>query len=138
MKGQISMPETRQEDKEPGFCIIEVLVGILLIAIIAMGVTSSTIAALKFAKFTEANHIASSLAISKMEELAALSAGDLTTSLSGTEDDVTWPDTNLTFTRVTTITVNSDNSRHVSISVSSDNSPIPTTATFASTFAVWE
>jgi len=127
-----------QQNNEGGFCLVELLVSVIIIAIITMGVAGSTIAAMKYAKFTEANHIASSLAISKMEELASRTASELDSSDSETEDAVTWPGTDFTFKRVTTVAVNADNSRRVEIVVSTNNAPIPTSAKFGTTFAVWE
>lgn len=120
-----------------GFGLLEVIVSIVLLSIITLGLTSAAISALKFGQFTELNQIASSLAISKMEELASQSAVDLNAGTT-TEDLVPWPDTKFTFKRVTSVVVNSDQSRTVHTKVSSNDGPFSTSSDFTTTFAVWE
>ena len=110
----------------------------IILSIVGLSVTMNTMGSLQYAKFTEANHVASSLAISKMEELAAIDAADLDSSDNLTESSVSWPGFNFTFTRTTTITINSDSSRTVDIVVASNDAPLPTTVNFSTTFALWE
>lgn len=138
MRDESAIPVLLVAEEQSGFSLVEILVSIVILAIITMGVTSSMVGALKFSKFTEANHIASSLAISKMEELAAYAASDLGPSMNETENSVTWPGTNFTFTRTTTIVINSDKSRTATVQVASNNSSLPTQTDFSTTFAVWE
>lgn len=123
---------------QEGFSLIEVLVSMLLIVIMGLAVASNTAGALRVAKYTELNHAASSLAISKVEELAAIDAVDLNSSFDQIEEDVEWPELNITFTRTTTITVNADGSRRVDVNVTSNASTMPTSVDFATTFALWE
>lgn len=121
---------------QEGYTLIELLVGMLLIAIISMAVMRNTTGALWASKLTEVNHIASSLAISKAEELAAQEAQNIAATAT-TETNLTHAGSNITFTRTTTVTVNADNSRDIVIVVSSENPNVPTTVTFQTTFVPW-
>lgn len=123
---------------DAGFALLELLAGILLISVLSMAVAMNTMMALKVAKFTEANHAASSLAISKIEELAAVDTVNLDSSYDQTESSLTWGNTNMTFSRSVTVTVNADDSRTVDVTVASVNMVIPTTVNFSTTFALWE
>lgn len=136
----VSNPHSKSKGpSELGFSLIEVLAAMLIISVISIGVHTSTVGALYTAKKTEINHAATSLVISKVEELSAIETKDLTAADGGTESNVAWPAyTNLDFTRVTTIVVNADQSRTVTVSVSSNSTYIPTTVEFTTTFAVWE
>jgi len=73
-----------------------------------------------------------------MEELAALNVTSITNALNDTETAVVWADFQTTFTRTTTVVVNADNSRSVTVEVSSNSLKIPTTVDFSTTFANWE
>lgn len=130
--------ERIESQRESGFALVEVLVSILVMAIISLGVAKNLIGALSTAKFTEVNHAASSLAISKMEELASIDVSLLDTSYNGTESAVVWPGLSISFTRDTTVTVNADDSRRVDVVVTSNSNKVPTSVEFATTFASWE
>lgn len=123
---------------QSGNSVIEVLVSIVLMALLGLGVTNSAISSLRFSKYMETHHVASSLAISKMEEIGALDTTDIDDDLDVTEGTVTWPGLSFTFTRTVAVTVNGDNSRTVDITVTSNDAPIPASVNFASTFAEWE
>ncbi|MCB0320753.1 MAG: hypothetical protein KDD60_07475, partial [Bdellovibrionales bacterium] len=97
--------------QEEGITLVEVLVSIVLIVIMAIAGISNLVVALRTSKLTEVNHAATSLAISKVEQLASIDVLDLDAGDGGTENSVTWSDFTFTFTRVTTVTVNADNSR---------------------------
>lgn len=124
--------------REAGFTITEVLVSISLLALLGLGVTNSAISSLRFSKYMEVHHVASSLAISKMEEIGALNTVDIDTGLSATENSVVWPGLTFAFTRTTAVTMNADNSRSVDVTVTSNDAPIPASVTFTSTYALWE
>jgi prepilin-type N-terminal cleavage/methylation domain-containing protein len=132
------MDSLEVKSEEEGFALVEVLVSITILAIISLGVTKNLVAALRTAKFTELNHAASSLAISKVEELAAVDVNSLDSSYSGTESAVSWTGLNISFTRQTTVTVNADESRTVAVVVSSNNPRMTTSVDFSTTFANWE
>ncbi|MCB0324731.1 MAG: type II secretion system protein [Bdellovibrionales bacterium] len=122
---------------EEGFALVEVLVSILIMALLSLGVAKNLITALQTAKFTEANHAASSLAISRMEELAARNVKDLDTSFNGTET-VSWPSLDFQFSRQTAVTVNANESRTITVTVTSQSAKIPTEVEFITTLASWE
>lgn len=123
---------------EHGISVLEILISIVLLTIMAMGVTKGVNSALKTTKYTEYNHISSSLAVSRMEQLASVSINFLDASYGGTENAVTWPGSNETFTRVTTVTVNADDSRTITVTVTPNNTNLASTVEFTNTFANWE
>ena len=129
---------TSEQSAEKGATLIEILISMLLLTITGMGVTMSMSTSLKTTKYTEYNHMASSLATSKMELLASLNVSFLTTGHAGVESNVTWPNSNATFTRTTTVTVNADGSRTVSVTVTPNDDNYDTTVVFENTFAIWE
>lgn len=131
-----SSEETLRRDE--GVTLMEVLVAITLVAIMAAAGISNLMVALRTAKHTEVNYAANTLAISKVEELAAVDVSALDSSYNGTESSVSWNDLNITFTRVTTVTVNADSSRTLSVDVSSNSDSVPTSVNFTTTFALWE
>ncbi|MCB0360286.1 MAG: type II secretion system protein, partial [Bdellovibrionales bacterium] len=100
---------------ERGTTLIEVLVSLLIIAIMSLGVMKNSVVAMRASKLTELNHAASSLAISKIEELAAIDTQNLDATFSATETDVAWGGVETTFTRVTSVVVNANDSRDVSV-----------------------
>lgn len=127
-----------QTRTECGITLMEVLVAIIVLAIMAAAGISNLIIALKTAKYTEVNFAANSLAISKVEEIAAIDVGNLNSNYNEVEPAVTWPDLALTFTRTTTININGDDSRTVDVSVMSNSPAVATNVTFSTTLAVWE
>ena len=133
-----SEEQLESRDGESGFTLIEVLVSMLILSVMSLGVAMNTLGALRTAKFTEINHAASTLAISKMEEFAAMNVSALSSSLDATETAVTWSDFQTTFTRTSIITENADDSRTVNVTVSSNNPKLATTVEFETTFVDWE
>lgn len=123
---------------EKGFGVVEMLVGILLASIMGAAVASNLTSALKSGARFDLNYAANSLANSKLELLAATSAGSLDSSDNATETGLTYPNLDSTFTRATAITVNSDSSRTAVVTVTASNITIPTSVTQTSTFAIWQ
>lgn len=124
---------------EKGFGIIELLMGILLAAIMGAAVASNLSTSLKSGISFELNYAAVSLANSKMELLAATSASSLDSSDNSTETNLTYPNIQSTFTRTTSIVVNSDQSRTVTVTVAtSAGSALPTSVTEVSTYSIWQ
>lgn len=123
---------------ESGFGVIEALVCILLLSIMSAGIFASTRLSLRTTKLVEYNHIASSLATAKMEEIASINVSFITTANGGTESAVSWPGADATFTRVTTVVVNADNSRTVTVVVTANDTKFPTSVTFSNILALWE
>ncbi len=134
----MKVTQEHELNEEAGFALVEALVSILIMAVISLGIAQNLIGALRTAKFTEVNHAASSLAISKMEELAAIDVSALNASHSSSESSVTWPGLDISFSRDTTVVVNADESRTVDVTVTSNSSKVSTSVDFSTTFATWE
>ena len=118
--------------------MIEILVALTIVSIAALGIALNSIGAMQIAKRTELNYLASNLALSKVEDLAATDPSDLDSTDNQNETGVTITGTAITFTRATTITVNADESRTVKVVVTSEGLEIPTNATFETRFSLWE
>lgn len=125
-------------NNEKGFGIIEMLVGILLAAIMGAAVASNLTNALKSGIAFDVNYAANSLANSKLELLAATGAASLDSTDNTSETGLTYPNIDTTFSRTTTITVNSDSSRTAVVTVTATNNAVPTSVTQTSTFAIWQ
>ena len=124
--------------KEAGTGLLEILFALVLVGIVSMAITRSMLLSHSTVKLVEVNYAASNLALSKVEELSAYDVADLDSSFSGTETGVAYAGLGITFTRVTTVTVNADDTRDIQVTVSSESPVVPTTAEFSTTFAVWE
>jgi Tfp pilus assembly protein PilV len=140
MSSESSAPVTgsRRRPGETGSSLLEVLVSISLLAISGLAISMNSIMALKTLKFVELNHIASTLAISKLEEFASIDAADISPAMNETEPAVVWPDSLITFHRTSTVVVNADQSRTVTVAVSNNETPMNTSVELENTFAVWE
>lgn len=125
-------------NNQKGFSVIEILVAILLLGMVALANAGSTITGLQANKRTEVSNILNNLAIAKIEEFAGLDVAQIDPSDGGTESNVTTPGTNLTFTRETTVTIKPDLSRDVSVNVTCNDPRFNATATYASTFVLFE
>jgi len=126
------------EEQEAGFGLMEILVAISLMALVSLGIAANTMAALRIVKKTEVNYLASNLALSKIEELAAYEAADLDATFDGHETSLAMSGTSITFSRTTTIIINADNSRTVTVVVASESPVVPTSVDFSTTYALWE
>lgn len=125
--------------RQQGFTLLEVLIALLILGIVGMGLAGNTIASLQIVKKTTTNYQASNLALSKIEELSACNPTMLGPSFNSVEPHVSSPGTPMTFTRTTTVTINTaDQSRTVNVVVRSNSSAMPTTAKFTTTFALWQ
>lgn len=122
-----------------GVTLIEILASLVLFGLLSMAIAGNLMVSIRTSKLTEINHAASSLATSKIEELASISVSNLDASYSGTELNVSWPGLGSTFSRVTTVAVNADDSRDVSVTVNSNLQGYTTSSvTLATRFALWE
>jgi Tfp pilus assembly protein PilV len=129
--------ETARLDGDAGMGLLEILVAIFLIGIISLGIAANTISSTQIVKKTEINYAASNLALSKVELLAAMDTTSLTAANGSTENNLTVPGTQLTFRRVTVVTVNADGSRTIEVTVTSNSTAVPTTSHFKTTLALW-
>ena len=124
--------------KQRGVSLIEALASMSLFALVGLGLTGNTIYALKINKFTEVNNTIHNIAMSKIEEFAAVDASTLDDSDDSTESSVTTPGSNFTFRRVSNITVNAGGTRSIAVTVSCNDPRYASTKTYNATFAVWE
>ncbi len=117
---------------------MEVMVGMSIAAILSLAIANNTITSLRTAHRTEAHHAASRLASDKLEELAAIDSIVLDDTYDLTENSVSYPGINATFTRVTDVTINADDTRSISVTVTSNNALLSAEVEFETTFALWE
>lgn len=123
---------------EEGFSIIEVVVSIMIIASMSLGILSNILMALHSDKLVEVNQAAYNLALSKVEQFAAIKPSQLDASDDQSETGVAVSGMNITFARSAQVTVNADNSRTIQVDVSSERSNLATSVSYTTTFAVWE
>lgn len=123
---------------QAGVSLLEVLVGLVLIAIAGIGATYSMITSLRVEKATQVHMAANSLASAKVEELTAVDTLDLDSTFNESDVVLTLPELQVEFSRSTTITVNSDQSRTIDVTVRSLSERLPTEANFTTRFALWE
>ena len=130
--------QVSQIHSEEGFTILSVLVAVVLVAIISLALSRNTMASMKIMRLTEINNFASNLAVSKIEEIASRASSEIDSSLDEVESNVSFPNTDITFRRTTTVTVNGDDTRTITVDVASNSSVIPTSVTFSTGLSVWE
>jgi type II secretory pathway pseudopilin PulG len=115
--------------------MMEVLVAIGVLGIVALSTSYSTIVAYKIMKRNRRNAIAHQLCLEKMEQLAAVSPALLSDADDLTETPVTVD--NVNYIRQTDVTVNSDNSRTVTVSVTPEVSGRAKGITLTNSFPLW-
>ncbi|NMC64511.1 MAG: prepilin-type N-terminal cleavage/methylation domain-containing protein [SAR324 cluster bacterium] len=118
-----------------GFSLIEVMATILILAVTGLAIARSTIVSYRIMHRNERNAIALQLALQAMEEYATLSPVTLSASNDRSEPLVIY--NNMKFARTSTVTVNGDNSRTVSIVVTPVDSELGGAATLTNTFPLW-
>ncbi|MCO6430874.1 MAG: hypothetical protein J5J00_08430 [Deltaproteobacteria bacterium] len=121
-----------------GLSIIEVLVAMVLLGLVGLATAGSTISGLQANKRTEVTNFLHNIAISKIEEFAGMDVAQIDDGDDATETSVTTAGTNLTFTRVTEVTVKADQSRDVMVTVSCNDPRFTSTASYSSTFVLFE
>lgn len=121
-----------------GVGLIEVLVSISLISILGAGLAMNTIVSYRANKIIEVGNAAHNLAIQKIEEFAGIDAVDLDDADDLTENSVVYSGLSMTFTRVTNVTVNANNTRQVDVTVTCNNTLFDTPVNYRATFSVWE
>ena len=117
---------------------MEVIIAMVLITIVGVSMSFGVVTSLVAMKKVEMNNAASGLAISKIEELAAVEVSHLDSTYSEAESAVLVDGIDISFTRVTNVQVNADNSRTVAVTVSSNSTTVPTEVAMSSRFALWE
>ena len=109
----ILLDENKQETQR-GSIILEVLVGVILLAIMGLGLTRSMLMSLKTREHSVRSSFAMQIAADTLEEYSAINPSSLDDTNDLT-DVVTRLGVN--FNRVVDVTVNSDNSRTIDVTV---------------------
>jgi type II secretory pathway pseudopilin PulG len=123
---------------DEAFGLLEVLFAVVLIGIVATAVSLSVVSSAQTIKRTQVNYMASNAAISKIEEFAALDPESFDEGDSDTETNLTISGSALSYTRETTIDINADGSRSVTVNVSSNDFYMPVEVEFESRFVLKE
>ena len=117
-----------------GFSLIEVLVAMALLSVVMLSLSYNVIVSYRLMKRNERNSIAQQLAFEKMEQLAAVRPLSLSSANDLTETKVR---SNISFTRTTTVLVNTDTSRTVTVSVNNNVHSLGGSASVTNTFVSW-
>ena len=120
---------------ERGITLMEVLFCVLFTSIMAMGLTSSTLTSYRSYNNTLHNSYAMQLALQRLEQLAAVSPDTLSNATDSDEPEVLMD--NMSFRRVTDVTINADRSRTVEVTVTSNSAKLNTSVTISDTFTMW-
>ena len=126
------------DKKEFGGTLVEVLATVTILAFAAGTVGTSVITSLRIYKKSQVSAGAHTLGIQKIEQLSIVNRNALDDSYDESESNLVISTVdNLTFTRTVDVTVNSDNSKTVDVVVVSNNLNLPVSATYSTTFSVW-
>lgn len=118
-----------------GMTLVEVLVALVLLSVVPLGLTYSSILSYKVIHRNQRHSVASQLALDRMEDLAATNPANLNDTFDETENNVVVD--GASFTRITEVTLNADNSRTVLVTVTGNEASLGGRATVSSTFALW-
>lgn len=119
---------------QDGFYLTETVVTLLLFAVIALGITQSSMLSIQVRNRSLHNSTAMQIALESLESFVGIDPS----ILSDTNDSSTTVNRdNLNFTRVVNITVNSDSSRTVSVTVTDSNLLVGAHANVENTFPLW-
>jgi hypothetical protein len=103
-----------------------------------MGFAMNTIVSLRANKIVEVGNALHNLAIQRIEEYAGVDAANLSDADDQTENNLTYGNMDLTFTRVTNVTIDADNTRKVDVTVTCNSTIFNSSVSYSSTFALWE
>ncbi len=120
---------------EAGFTIMEVLVAIVLLAVVGLASARNSVMSMSTLKRSIRNSIAMQLAVEKLEELGSINPTSLDASDNATESAVVQD--SISFSRTTTVVVNSDQSRSVTIVVQANDASLGGNYTASSRFPLW-
>jgi prepilin-type N-terminal cleavage/methylation domain-containing protein len=119
---------------ERGVSMVEVLVAISILAISGLAVTQSTIRSFATLNQSYRTSVASQIALDKIESFAQQDPSTIQTSSNESNNSVTH--SGLQFLRSTSVAVNSDGSRTITVSVASQNG-WPGSASLSTTLPLW-
>lgn len=134
MSKRVRSQSTRRRN-ESGVSLIELMVTVLLLTVIGAAATASTITYLHARKRAMNDSLALQLAQERIEEFAAVDPVRFSDGDSWTEIETRL---GLAFTRVSTISLNADNSRTVVVQVSPNQETDGGSATISASFVPWE
>lgn len=120
---------------ESGFSIVEALVAIVLLAIVGLASAKNSIMSMSTLKRSMRNSIATQLAVEKLEELGSIDPINLDATDNLVEAAVTQD--NISFNRTTTIVVNADQSRSITVVVAANDENLGGSYTATSRFSLW-
>lgn len=120
---------------EAGFSIMEVMVAVVILALVGLASAKNSIMSMSTFKRSMRNSIAMQLAVEKLEELGSVNPTTLDNSDDSTEANVV--EDNITFTRVTQVTQNADESRTVTVTVNANDADLGGTYEVTNTFPLW-
>lgn len=124
-----------QRTSESGFSLPDVLASLLILSIAALALTKSTVTSLSSAKRGVRSAVASHLAHNRMEELLAVSPQSLTAAHAETATPLI--ERGMTFVRSTTLTIEDDGTRIVTVSVKPVPSELGSETTLNGVFPLW-
>lgn len=125
----------RHDFRSSGFSIVECLVAVAILGIAALAASKGTIASYSYSKRSLRQSIATQLAEEKLEEYAATDPSLLTAASGLAEPYVT--SGNVVYSRVSTVTVNADASRTVTVVVTPRRIGVGTAVSLQATLALW-
>ncbi|WKZ56850.1 MAG: prepilin-type N-terminal cleavage/methylation domain-containing protein [Bdellovibrionota bacterium] len=128
-------PKQIRRSGQCGFSIIECMVALTVLAIGALGVARSISNTLSVSKRTMRHSIAMQLASERLEELAAVDPQSLDETDNSAEADMLVD--NITFSRTTTVVVNDDQSRTVTVTVAGSVAELGGGVTLSATYPLW-
>jgi len=131
------IPHRASAGQAAGFTIVELLVSLLLMGILAVAIAQGTTVSLTLSKQTRVSQLMHNLAVGRLEEISGTKASFLTAG-TGVEAEVSAPGTGFTFTRTTAITLESENTRAVTVTVASNGAVKPQPVIYKATLPVWE
>ena len=122
---------------EAGIGLVEVMVSTVMLMLIGASMVSNLHFSLRSSKFIEVQHAASTIAADQIEKIASLDALSITAKLDEREAIVYAQGLNLPFKRSTTVVVNPDSSRSVTVSVYTSGNNMPKPVVFKNNFYAW-
>lgn len=125
------------ENKEAGIGLVEVMVSTVMLLLIGASMVSNLHFSLRSSKFIEVQHAASTLAADQIEKIASRDVLKITAELNETESIIYAPGLNMPFKRSTTVVVNPDSSRSVTVSVYTSGNNMPKPVVFKNNFYAW-